>query len=180
VRKLTKKEYIVVTVKMDDPDSYYKESIRHYVARRKEVENGNLSEKLPIIGLYFNDERDAKKVCDYLNKVFEKRVDERLDELFHTGEIELPFDFLKEWENYNEKAIIERFNRWNFESKYRGFRVTCHFKSDLIVFSNVPSDLSPFMICNILEIPYEPCFGAGTFCSEDMVLNVSKVKEYVR
>lgn len=174
--KLSKKEYVIVSVKMDDSDSYYRESIRHYVARRKDAMYNNFTEN----GVYFYDEREAEKVCDYLNDEFEKRVDEKLDELFHTGEIILPFDFLKEWENYNEKAIIERFSRWNFENKYRGFRVTCHFKSDLIVFSNVPSDLSPFMICNILEIPYEPCFGAGTFCSEDMVLNVSKVREYVR
>lgn len=158
-----KTEYVVGKTIRNDPTSYYRKIKKYNIIER--------SDGLRITELKFNNEPDAQMVCDFLNN----KLDEKVKELVKKGEIKLPFDFLKEWDNRNENRIVKRFERW--QSHCPDFIIKCHFKSDLLIFNNAPFELSPFMICQILDIPYEPEYGASTVMSKHHILNVSKVRE---
>lgn len=167
-------EYGVICASNCDCNNFLKNI--YWVVELKDVKDGFLKDKKFDKGLPFSYESEADRVCEWLNNELEQKVDEKLHKMFCSGKIIIPFDFLKEWDNKCENAILKRFERWTRNTSE--VVIKCHFKSDLMVFSNVPSQLKdPIMICNILEIPYNPEFGAGTFASEDMILNVSKVRE---
>lgn len=146
----------------------------YWVVHRNEAKKAFLyDEKFDGIGFKYMS--DAHRVCKYLNTKLEQKVDEKLYKMFHRGEIKTPFNFLDAWNDKCEETIVKRFD--GFTNRDEVFIVKCHFDSDLLVLSNVPNGLDEIKVCRLLDIPYEPNFGANTFLSEDMILNVSKVRE---
>lgn len=158
-------EYTVVTCEKNNPDSY-QGMIKTY---RIVINDGHAPELDKRLQFHYKQEAD--NVCDYLNNELESRVKKRIASIFRSGSVYLPnFNFIEAWNCKLEETITNRFRNYPCQVK-------CHFNSDLLVISNAPSELTPPKVCNILNIDYEPHYGASTVLSEDIILNVSKVKE---
>lgn len=169
-------EYVVICTSNHDCNNFLKDL--YWVVELKDVKDGFLKDKKFDKGLPFSYKSEAERVCEWLNNELERKVDEKLHKMFHYGEIKIPFDFLDAWNNKCEEMIVERFDGFEY---YPSFTVKCCFDSDLLVLSNLPPQLKdPIKICRILEIQYNTEFGASTFLCEDMILNVGKVREFMK
>ena len=149
-----------------DPCDYRQKITRYYVC------NSNSTKFAYCEGILFYDKKTALEVCKYMNDAFENAVDETINDMFKNGELKIPFDFLKEWENENKDAIKSKFSE-------DSITIVCDFANDLlIIYDNNSGYFTKETLANRLCVDVIWSFSSLTMHYRVTIINVAKIKEY--